>query len=397
MIVIRFGFWSRKQGWKLHWLLLVLLAAGLPCSAAAAVSASLSWSASPDASVTGYNIYFGGASHEYTNSISVGNVSSIVISGLLENMPYFFAAKAHNSVGDESDFSNEAMFAGLTTTPDSVLGLNTIPNNLTGNPLRFSLDGSAPAGATINPTNGIIHWTPGRDYAATTNYFNVIATDTVNPSLSINETLLITVGNYLEFRLGATAGPAGQPNSLPLTVASSSGVTNVQVTLDWPGTSLRNPTLTFAPPVISGSLQTQDKQLVIQLQTAADQPLIGTNQVAQLNFQAATGLPSTLFSIPVSQATGDTADGSTVANVVAIAGEVVVVGDRPLLRPHTDASQRRTLTLFANPGKYELQSATSLTPPVTWTPLLDYQPTNIVQTVSLDSVNPVIFYRLQQF
>jgi hypothetical protein len=381
----------------LHWLLPVLLAAGLPFSAAAAVSASLSWSASPDASVTGYNIYFGGASHEYTNSISVGNVSSTVISGLLENTPYFFAAKALNSTGDESDFSNEAAFAGLTTSPDSALRLKTIPNNLTGNPLRFSLDGSAPAGATINPTNGIIYWTPGRDYAATTNYFNVIVTDTVNPALSITETLLITVGNYLEFRLGATAGPAGQSNRLPLTVASSTSVTNVQITLDWPGTSLCNPTLTFAPPIISGSLQTQDHQLVIQLQTAADQPLTGTNQVAQLNFQATAGLPSTIFSIPVSNASGDTADGSTDANVVTIAGEVVVVGDRPLLRPQTDASQGRTLTLFANPGSYELQSATSLTPPVTWTPLLDYQQTNVAQTVSLDSDNPVIFYRLEQF
>ncbi len=378
-------------------LLPALLAAGLPLSATAEVSASLTWNASPDANVTGYNIYFGSASHQYTNTVSVGNVTNTLVSGLLENTPYFFAAKSVNDDGVESDFSNEAAFAGFNTSPDNGLRLKTIPNNLTGNPLLFSLDDSAPAGATINPTNGTIYWTPGRDYASTTNYFNVLVTDTVNPALSINETLLIMVGDYLEFHLGATAVPTGQPASLPLTIASSSSLTSMQVTLDWPANGLFNPTLTFAPPIISGSLQIQGGQVSIQLQTAADQPLTGTNQVAQVNFEVSVGLPSTIFSIPVSAATGTTADGSTYANVEAKAGEVVVVGNNPLLRPQADTSQGRTLTLFANPGNYELQYATSLTPPVAWTPLMDYQQTNVAQTVSLDSDNPVIFYRLQQF
>jgi hypothetical protein len=347
--------------------------------------------------VTGYNIYYGSASHQYTNIVSAGNSTSVVISGLLENTPYFFAAKAYDSAGDQSDFSNEAALAGSATTPDSSLRLNTLPQNFTGDPLTFSLDAGAPPGATINPTNGIVSWTPGRAYASTTNYLNVIVTDTVHPALSISETLVITVGDYLEFRLGATAVPTGQANSLPLTVASSSSVTNLQITLAWPGTSLMNPTLTFAPPIISGSLQNKNNQLVIQLQTAANQPLTGTNQVAQVNFQSAPGQPSTIFSIPATTAAGNTADGSAYANVVVETGEVAVVGDNPLLRPHANAGQGRSLTLFANPGaNYQLQSTTSLIPPVTWTPLMDYQPTNASQTVSLDASEPVIFYRLQQ-
>jgi hypothetical protein len=35
-------------------------------------------------------------------------------------------------------------------------------------------------------------------------------------------------------------------------------------------------------------------------------------------------------------------------------------------------------------------------PPVTWTPLTTYEQTTVAQTVSLDSSEPVIFYRLQQ-
>jgi len=394
---MRLRFWWGKQSNVLRWILSSLLVTGLPLSGAASLSANLTWIASPDATVTGYNIYYGGVSHQYTNTVSVGNVTNVVISGLLENTPYFFAAKAYDSAGDQSDFSNEAALAGFTATPDGSLRLKTLPQNFTGDPLTFSLDASAPAGATINPTNGIVSWTPGRACASTTNYLNVIVTDTVNPALSISETLVITVGDYLEFRLGTAAVPTGQANCLPITVASSSSVTNVQITLGWPRTSLLNPTLTFTPPIISGSLQNQNNQLVIQLQIAANQPLTGTNQVAQVNFQAAPGQPSAIFSIPATTATGNTADGSTCANVMVQTSEVVVVGNNPLLRPQADVGQGRSLTLFATPGaSYQLQSTISLTPPVTWTPLMNYQPTNASQTVSLDSANPVIFYRLQQ-
>ena len=82
--------------------------------------------------------------------------------------------------------------------------------------------------------------------------------------------------------------------------------------------------------------------------------------------------------------------------MLALSGEVVLVGADPLLRPQADASHGRVLSLFAPVGTYELQYATSLVPPAVWTPLMTYQQTNVVQTVSLDSAQPVIFYRLRQ-
>jgi hypothetical protein len=373
------------------------LAVLLPISTVASLSANLIWNTSTNPAVTGYNIYFGGASQQYTNSIAVGNATNAVISGLHENTPYFFAAKAHDGNGNESAFSNEAAFAGLTTPADYSLQMETMPTNSTGSPLLFSLDASAPAGATINPTNGVLCWTPGRTHAFTTNYITVMVTSTANPAWSLPETLVITVGGCLEFQLGTTVVSAGQPSSLPLTVAAGSSVTNVQMTFAWPGASLINPTLTFAPPIIAGSLVYQNNQIVIQLQAAAEQPLTGTNQVALLNFQAFPGQPSSIISIPATAATSTTLDGFTLSNVMTQSGEVVVVGSNPLLRPQADVTHGRTLTLFANPGNYQLQSATSLATPMIWTPMLTYQQTNVAQTVFLDSAEPVIFYRLQQF
>jgi hypothetical protein len=394
--MIRSSFWSGARRQAACWLLPSFLAGVLPLTAAASVSANLTWIASPDATVTGYTVYYGGASHQYTNSVVVGNVTSVVVPGLMENTTYFFAAKSHDDAGNQSDYSNEAAFAGFNTTPDNGLRLKTLPPNFTGNPLVYSLGAGAPAGATINPTNGTVSWTPGRDNAVTTNYINVVVTDTVNPALSISETLLIFVSDYLEFRLGATAVQTGQASSLPLSVASSSSVTNVVITLAWPGNNLINPKLSFSAPVVSGTLQNLNNQLVIQLQTTAELPLTGTNQVAQVNFQAADGQPSAIFSIPATTATGTAADGSSYNNVELRAGEVVVVGNVPLLRPQADPVNGRTLSLYAIPGNYQLQYATSLAAPVTWTPVMNYQQTNVSQSVSLDSANPVIFYRLQQ-
>jgi len=393
---IRLSAWFRLQ--KRVWSLFLpgVLAAGIPLSTFASVSANLIWTASSDPNVAGYNIYYGSTSHQYTNMVSVGAVTNAVITGLVENTTYFFAAKACNSAGNQSDFSNEAAFVGRTATPNGPLVLKTLPENLTGDPLVFSLGAGSPAGATINPTNGIIYWKPGRAYASTTNYLTVNVTDTVNPALSTSETMVVVISDYLDFQLGTAAVSAGQPNNLPLAVASSSTVTNVQITLNWPA-SLLNPTLTFVPPIIAGSLQYQNNQLVIQLQTAANQPLTGTNQVAQVNFQTAAGQPSSvILSIPATSASGNTADGDTYANVLVEPGQVVVVGTQPILSPQSDPVLGRTLSLFANPGTYELQYATAFTTPMNWTTLMTYQQTNVAQTISLDSANPVVFYRLQQ-
>ena len=368
----------------------------MPVSAAANLSVELSWKPSANSAVTGYNIYYGGASRQYTNSVSAGNVTNVVISGLAANTPYFFAATSHDGNGNESAFSNEGIFAVFAATPGRGLRLATLPMNFTGDPLLFSLSASAPAGATINPTNGFVGWTPSQAFAATTNYFKVMAADPVNPALNISETLVIIVGDYLEFQLGAVALPAGQSNRLPIIVETSSDVTHVQMTLAWPGTNLINPTLNFLPPIIAGSVENQSNQLVIQLQTAAEQPLTGANQVAQLNFQAVPGQPSNIFSIAATAANANTADGSSHASVPVQPGEVVVVGSNPLLRPQANPSNGRTLALYANPANYQLQYTTSLTPPINWTPLPVLQQTNITQTISLDSVNQAVFYRLQQ-
>lgn len=88
-----------------------------------AASVTLAWNPSPDASVTGYRIYWGPSSGVYTNSVAVGNVSLTTLSGLRTNTFYVFAATAYDASGVESDFSNEVGY----TTPNTGGGGTNAP------------------------------------------------------------------------------------------------------------------------------------------------------------------------------------------------------------------------------------------------------------------------------
>ena len=76
-------------------------------SAFAAGRVTLAWNPSTDPLVVGYNVYYGGASGAYTNEISAGNATNVIISGLVEGATYYFAATAYSSSGLESLFSSD--------------------------------------------------------------------------------------------------------------------------------------------------------------------------------------------------------------------------------------------------------------------------------------------------
>lgn len=79
-------------------------------------TASLAWDSSPSSGVTGYRVYIGSASGNYTSSVVAGNATTTTISGLTPGVTYFFAVKAFDASGVESAFSNEISFAPGSAT-----------------------------------------------------------------------------------------------------------------------------------------------------------------------------------------------------------------------------------------------------------------------------------------
>lgn len=84
-------------------------------------SVTVEWDKNPEPDVNGYVVYYGNTSRNYPYSTNVGNVTTATIYGLSEGKTHYFAVTARNSIGLESDFSNEL----TNSIPDTVT--NTAP------------------------------------------------------------------------------------------------------------------------------------------------------------------------------------------------------------------------------------------------------------------------------
>ena len=73
---------------------------------ASAGQVTLGWDKSTDSTVTGYKVYHGTKSRNYTDSADVGTALTHIFSGLSDTQPHYFAVTAHSSTA-ESGFSNE--------------------------------------------------------------------------------------------------------------------------------------------------------------------------------------------------------------------------------------------------------------------------------------------------
>lgn len=114
----------KRKGWRPQWrrwgiphfiqgiLWLALLHHPSPAFSALPplASVSLQWQRSPSPEVTGYRIYYGAVTRNYSNSIAVGNVTNSVLPGLNIGETYYFTVAAYTASGLESLFSNEVLY-----------------------------------------------------------------------------------------------------------------------------------------------------------------------------------------------------------------------------------------------------------------------------------------------
>jgi subtilase family serine protease len=283
----------------------------------------------------------------------------------------------------------------------SVLESLTITNkavdpDLPANTLTFSLDSSALLGATLNPTNGILVWTPTRSQAGTTNIMTVVVTDDGLPPLSASNTFTVTVGNYAEATLGSTTIQAGLPGSVPITIDASAPVTNLTFTFDVTAPGLTNFSLLAPlPPLASATLQqTGPARFTVTLGTLPGQPLLGQQTVTSLHFDSLSPAQSAFVALQMSSLNAIQADGTTLSRTLSNGGRVVLINTRPLLEVSMNGAQLQ-LTLYATVGSaYTLESTPSLGFPVLWSPVLNGNITNLSQTLTLPLTNPSSFYRL---
>jgi Fibronectin type III domain len=77
-------------------------------------SVTLTWQPSTDPAVAGYKIYYGVASHTYTQVVTVGNVTKATIPNLAGGVVYYFVIDAYYSSGKVVPYSSEISAAPQT-------------------------------------------------------------------------------------------------------------------------------------------------------------------------------------------------------------------------------------------------------------------------------------------
>lgn len=117
-----------------------VMQAGGPVSPGTTVT--LAWDASPDPAVSGYRLYQGLASRNYSLVYDAGFNTNLTVSALQVGTVYYFAATAYDTNGLESDFSAELVYTNGSST-NSSLQITDMARSLDGN---FIITGTGLAG-----------------------------------------------------------------------------------------------------------------------------------------------------------------------------------------------------------------------------------------------------------
>lgn len=88
-----------------------------------AAQVTLSWNPNKESDLAGYKVYYGNPSRSYSTTVDVGNVTSYIVTGLIEGDTYFFAATAYDLTGNESGYSNEVSYDVPDVAPAPPTGL----------------------------------------------------------------------------------------------------------------------------------------------------------------------------------------------------------------------------------------------------------------------------------
>lgn len=259
-------------------------------------------------------------------------------------------------------------------------------------PVTWSLDVSAPAGATIS-SNGVFTWIPTCAQGSSTNQIKIWATDSSSPPLSNWMAFTVTVGECVEVDVGSTVVQVGQTTNVPVTLASSLSLTNLNFTLLNPANRLTN--WSFASSnasIASVTLQMLGSSGVyLNFSTFANQTLQSNLLLGTISFSPLPG-HSAFLPLAGTNIVGLADDGSTVGNATTGKGRVVVIGQEPLLEGQLSANSGRTLILYGNPGtNYQVLFSTNAMGG--WQNGQTTLMTNLMDSIPLGDATPQIFYR----
>jgi hypothetical protein len=216
----------------------------------------------------------------------------------------------------------------------------------------------------------------------------------------VGEENVYNYNQFLSLKIGSAIVRAGTSGSIPLDLNASS-VTNLTMTMNLETNRFSSLTLQPLSPLLgSASLQAIDSNHIqISMSAASGQTFQGNQEIAQLNFSVLSNQPSAFVPFKPQTIQAKNADSSVTTNIAVQSGRLVIIGNEPLLETTLNANQRRDLTLYGKPGaSYQIEYATNLSNPSSWTLLTRLPMTNLVQVLTgLDASKASMFLRASEF
>lgn len=317
---------------------------------ATTASVTLAWNPSTDPTIAGYNIYYGGASYTYTNKISVGNATSVTISGLVPGTTYYFAATTYSASGLESAFSGELAYLIplIVNQPPTLNAINDLTINENTGLQTVSFSDITSGATTENQTLTVTAVSSDTNLIPnpTVNYTspNTTGTLTFTPMHNANGTAIITV----------TVNDGQAQNNIVIRTFT------VTVVADRGFNPLINPLTNLVAMVgqtnTFNAIATGGGQLSYQWKFNG------------ANLTSATGSALTLSKITTNQAGIYSVTASDGRNSTSCAATLTVYTTAAAnLAPATHASGQYALAVAGVPGyKYVVQASTNL---VNWVPM----------------------------
>ena len=340
-----------------------------------------------------------------TASLNSAQEVTAYINGLSPVATYHFQIVAVNAAGtnyggDQTVLTPVLPIPVITQVANQILivGQTLVISNsaqVATAPVTYKFGGSAPIGATLT-TDGVFSWTPTCAEGSSTNVITIWAIDGGAPPLSNSMSFSIAVGECVQLGIGSTVMQVLQSSSVPVTLLSSVGMTNMSFSLASPGNRFTNWTITTSnTSIASATVHTVGSSApVFTLVTQPGQTLQSPSLLGTIGFTARPG-DSAFVPLAASNIVGRVSGGGTVGNVTSLPGQVIVIGLHPLLAASRAGASTRILTLFGNPGSnYQMAFTTNLWT-TNWQAGASMLMTNLQQNLNVNQSTPQIFFRIQ--
>jgi hypothetical protein len=237
--------------------------------------------------------------------------------------------------------------------------------------LAFQLEGTVPAGMTVNPLTGVVRWVPGAAQGGRTYGVTARVTDNGVPSLSATTTFRVAVrdtqGDFA-LRLGTTNVLRGGSASIPVDLETPLELRALRFGLSVPVTALE--ALQLAPVAVELGTATVvpvgPGHSRLEFTAANGATFLGAQRLAQLGFTAPAGDESVALRLSPESVEAVRVDGVVITRPRVVPGRVFVLGDAPLLDLVVRGATAE-LHVYGRAGlRYQVESTEVLGPGATW-------------------------------